>query len=206
VVKSSLNTSGLTDPVSSSALSAVLSPRRLRASLIYLCGTLMVLLATWLPPKTLRFTSSPSLTTVIPSDRETTSWSSVRPTCGKTLPTRSSSPLTLTSDTSPTKFGTLILSNYPGTELSRNILSFPPLPNSLAILLDGPTMVTLELKDPTTALSVPTLPSVAASLTLTTRLASTLESTFLEPTLKLCPDSGNTKLDLVSELQLEMNY
>lgn len=83
-----------------------------------------------------------------------------------------------------------------GTELSKSTLSLSLQISSTKSHLDGPTMGTLVLKDPTTARSVLMLPSVVLSLTLTTKLVSTLVSKSQAPTPRSCLANGSIKLVL----------
>merc|ERR1711998_80916 len=134
------------------------------------------------------------LSIVTPSDKVTTSWLCAQPTNGLMPPSPNSSPPTPTSATLQLKFGTLTKKKNPGTESSKSTQCSPTATNSPWLLSDGPQMVTLVPKDPTTAQSEPTFAMAESSLMPTTRLASTLASTFQAPTLKSCLDNMSTKL------------
>ena len=124
-----------------------------------------------------------------------------RPSSILTRPTKNYSLLTPTSATwlkvslmGPPK-------RSPGLALSKSILFWRSRTSSLWSPLAGPTMDSLDLRDPTTAQSVPTIAMADKSQKITTRLASMLEFRSLESTQRSCPDSGNSRLVPASELR-----
>lgn len=150
-VRSSPNTSGLTDLVSVSDQSAEPSMLKLTVLPISLTGITMVHLATKPSQKTLRLSLSPAHTTVTPSDKETTSWSCAKPGNGLMPTSKSSAPQTQTSVILPPKSGMPAVKKYHGTESNKSTPCSEPQQNSPHGLLDGLTMVTLVNKDLTIA-------------------------------------------------------
>ena len=149
--------------------------------------------ATWPPPRTLRSSSSQSLSTQTHSLEETTFSSSPRPSCGRTTPTRSSSQPTPTSELSLLQFSMHSRMRSHGSESNKNIPSWPRTVDSPLDHSDGQQMDTQDLKDHTTAQLVETLPLVEPSTMPITSAAFMLDSTFLELMLKSCQDNGNSR-------------
>ena len=146
------NTSGLTAVASLFAQSVEPSTSKLSLLISFQSGTTMVLLVIKPTLTTLRSSWSQSHTIEILLERATISSSWLTPTNGKTLLARSLSQPTPTSETKPRKFSTPVhmkslgLDSSKNTLLSAQRLSSPPGP------LDGPRMVTPDLRAHTIAL------------------------------------------------------
>jgi len=91
-----------------------------------------------------------------------------------------------------------------GLESSKSTPSSRKIADSAPDLMDGPQLVTQEIRDHTTAPLVVTFATVEPLLTHTTNAACTLESPSPEPTVRLCQDNGSIRSDHVLELIKEI--
>ena len=206
VVKLLPNTSGLMDQVSSSDQNAELLMLKFLNFLTFPNGTMMDLHATRPKPKIQKSSSSPLLTIVTPSDKETTSWLCAKLSNGLITLSRLFILPTLISVTSALLSGMHAKKNYLGTVLNKSTPCSEPQQNSLAGLSDGPTMDTQVLRDLTIAQLVPMFASAESLLMPITKLAYMQELTFQEQMLKLCQDSMNINVDPASELKLVTTF
>jgi hypothetical protein len=154
----------------------------------------MVHLLTKLQPTTLRLSLSQYSTAEIHSEKENTLLFCVTPGSGLMNTSQRRSLLILTSDTSLRRSSTQLRMKNPGTELNKNTVCWKSKTNSQSNLLDGLHLDSQDHRDPTIAQLEPTTAMVELSWTPIIELASTLVSEFQEQMLKLCQDSGNSKL------------